>query len=185
MRQPASLTAAARRQRGVTLLEVLVTVLILAFGLMGLIGLHVKVQAAQAESYERAQALLLVQDMASRISANRANAASYVTTSPLGTGDSQPASCSGLTGVAADKCEWSHEIQGAGEKLGTSSVGAMVNGRGCVAKISTNPDVYQVTVAWQGTTDLVAPSLSCGSGSYTRDTLRRAIGALVSIPLLT
>lgn len=173
------------RQRGVTLIEVLVTVVILAFGIMGLIGMQAKVQAAQSDAYERAQAILLVQDMASRISANRVTAASYVTTAPLGTGDSQPASCAALTGAALDQCEWSHAIQGAAEKLGGSSVGAMVGGRGCVAKLSASPDVYQVTVAWQATTDLVAPSLTCGKDSYPRESLRRAIGAIVTVACLT
>jgi type IV pilus assembly protein PilV len=84
---------ARARQSGVTLLEVLVTVLILAFGLIGLVGLQTKVQIAQADAYQRAQAVLLVEDMANRISANRVNAASYLPPAPLGTGDSQPASC--------------------------------------------------------------------------------------------
>jgi type IV pilus assembly protein PilV len=172
-------------QHGVTLLEILITMLILAFGLTGLIGMQMKAQGAQAEAYQRAQAILLVQDMANRVSVNRINAASYVTATPLGTGDSQPASCTGLTGALLDQCEWSHAIQGAGEQLSGSSVGAMVNGRGCVAKTGTNPDVYQVTVAWQGTSDLAAPTLTCGSGSYARDTLRRAISATVAVACLT
>src|SRR4051812_25992437 len=111
------------RERGVTLIEVLVTILILAFGLMGLIGLQAKVQSSQSEGYQRAQAVLLVQDMANRISANRVNASSYLTVNPLGTGDTQPASCAALTGAARDQCEWSHEIQGAAEQQGGASIG--------------------------------------------------------------
>lgn len=174
------------RQGGVTLIEILVTVLILAFGLLGLIGMNVKVQGTQADSYQRAQAILLVQDMANRISANRVDAASYVTTTPLGTGDSQPADCSTVAGaVAHDQCEWSHAIQGAAEKMSGSSVGAMVGARGCVSQISANPPTYQVTLAWQGVTDLGEPSLTCGKNSYARETLRRAIGAIVPVACLT
>jgi type IV pilus assembly protein PilV len=181
-------------QRGVTLIEILVTVLIIAFGVLGLIGMNVKVQNAQMDSYQRAQAILLVQDMAGRIIANKTNALNYVTASALGTGDSQPASCSGLSGVSLDQCEWSNALKGAGERTTSgadcsaspaSCIGAMVGARGCVSRISTNPSVYQVTVAWQGTTDLVAPSLTCGSGSYTRETLRRAISAQVPLACLT
>jgi type IV pilus assembly protein PilV len=173
-------------QRGVTLIEVLVTVLIIAFGVLGLIGMNMKVQGAQIDSYQRAQAILLVQDMANRISANRVNATSYVTTTPLGTGDSPAADCS-TTGSAAamDQCEWSKALKGAAEQLGGTSVGAMVGARGCVTRISTNPSVYQVSVSWQGTTDLGTPSLSCGSGSYPRETLRRTIGAIVPLACLT
>jgi type IV pilus assembly protein PilV len=172
-------------QRGVTLLEVLVTVLILAFGLIGLVGLQTKVQAAQADAYQRAQAVLLVEDMANRISANRVNAASYVTTTPLGTGDSQPTSCTGLAGAALDACEWSKELRGAAEQSAGGSVGAMIGARGCITKVAANPPVYQVTVAWQAMTSLAAPSLSCGSGSYASETRRRAIGALVTVAKLS
>jgi type IV pilus assembly protein PilV len=173
------------RQGGSSLIEILVTVLILAFGLLGLIGMNFKAQGVQADSYQRAQAILLVQDMANRVSANRGNAASYITTSPLGTGDTQPAVCTTLTGASRDQCEWSHQIQGAAEQLSGSSVGAMTGGRGCISQISTTPPVYQVTLSWQGSTDLAAPSLACGAGLYPRESLRRTIGAIVPVACLT
>lgn len=172
-------------QRGVTLIEILVTIVILAFGLIGLVGMQTKVQASQAESYQRAQAVLLVQDMANRLSANRVNAAAYVTATPLGTGDSQPASCSTLTGAAKDLCEWSHEIQGSSEQQASTNVGAMVNARGCVDQVGTNPSVYRVTLVWQSLSDLTAPSLPCGQGKYPRETLRRAIASFVTVANLT
>jgi type IV pilus assembly protein PilV len=168
-------------ERGVTLIEILVTILILAFGLMGLAGMQAKVQTTQSESYQRAQAVLLVQGMANRISANRLNATSYLTVNALGTGDSQPASCAALIGSAQDQCEWSHEIQGAAEKQGTSSIGAMVAARGCVDQIAANPSVFRITVTWQGLSDLTTPSLGCGQGLYPRETLRRAISSYVTV----
>jgi type IV pilus assembly protein PilV len=174
-----------RREGGVTLIEVLVTILILAFGLMGLVGMQAKVQAGESDNYQRAQAVLLVADMANRISTNRVNAAAYVTASPLGTGDTQPASCAALAGAAKDQCEWSHEIQGASEQQGTSSIGAMLAARGCVDQVGTNPAVYRVTVTWQAMTDLAAPSLACGKNLYPRETLRRAIAATVTVANLT
>ena len=76
-----------RMQRGATLVEVLVTMVILAIGLLGLIGLHGRVQLLQMESYQRAQALMLVNDMANRIANNRYDAAAYITgADTLGTG---------------------------------------------------------------------------------------------------
>ncbi|MDP3678960.1 MAG: prepilin-type N-terminal cleavage/methylation domain-containing protein, partial [Methylotenera sp.] len=57
----------ARFQRGALLLEVLVTIVILAIGLLGLAGLQAKLQSSEMESYQRAQALILLNDMASRI----------------------------------------------------------------------------------------------------------------------
>ena len=74
-----------RAERGITLVEVLVTMVILAIGLLGLVGLQARVQVLQIESYQRAQALMLLNDMAGRIANNRNHAADYVTSTPLGT----------------------------------------------------------------------------------------------------
>jgi type IV pilus assembly protein PilV len=189
------MNASITRQRGATLIEILVTILIVAFGILGLIGLSLKVQVAQADSYQRAQAILLVQDMANRISASRVNAASYVTgTTLLGTPDSYT-SCDSLTGVNLDKCEWSMQLKGAAERINkdadcsaSNCIGAMVNAVGCVSQISTTPPVYQVQVSWLGSTDLGTPSLSCGAGTtalYPRETLRRTIAANVPVANLS
>src|SRR5262249_18984225 len=54
-------------QRGTSLIEVLVTLLILAFGLLGVAGLQSKMGLAEMESYARSQALLVLSDMAERL----------------------------------------------------------------------------------------------------------------------
>ncbi|MDE2388510.1 MAG: type IV pilus modification protein PilV, partial [Betaproteobacteria bacterium] len=64
--------------RGVSLIEVLVTMVVLAVGLLGLAGLQIRLQSSELESYQRTQALILLEDMTNRISTNRANAAAYV-----------------------------------------------------------------------------------------------------------
>jgi type IV pilus assembly protein PilV len=68
------LASTANVQRGTTLLEVLVTLVILAIGLLGLAGLQTRLQVSEMEAYQRSQALILLNDMASRIASNRANA---------------------------------------------------------------------------------------------------------------
>ncbi|MFH1603933.1 MAG: prepilin-type N-terminal cleavage/methylation domain-containing protein, partial [Pseudomonadota bacterium] len=42
-----------RDQRGTTMLEVLVTIVILAFGMLGLAGMQSKIFTAEMESYQR------------------------------------------------------------------------------------------------------------------------------------
>ena len=66
-------------QCGASMIEVLVTTVILAIGLLGLAGLQSRLGLSEMESYQRAQALVLLQDMANRIATNRADAANYVT----------------------------------------------------------------------------------------------------------
>ena len=192
------MSAAGRRapQGGFTLIEVLVTLVILLLGLLGLVGLQAKAQVAETESYQRTQALVLLRDMADRISANRTVAAadSYLTgtlptsspVSSLGTGSTQacpPASPAAT--VAIDLCSWDAALKGAAETIGGNNVGAMLGARGCVTKIATNR--FLVQVVWQGLATTAAPpaSVTCGSGSYdTLDLTRRAVTTVVEIGTL-
>ncbi len=180
-----------RRQRGAGLIEVLVTILITAFGLLALAGLVAKSTASEFDSYQRAQASVLLTDMVERINANRANAATYVTTTPLGTGETTWTSCSGLPiGMTRDQCEWSKALQGAAESTTASSkAGAMVGARGCVELVQAanvtpgfcTAGIYSVSVVWQGQSATTAPALACGQNLYGDDKLRRALATLVEI----
>jgi type IV pilus assembly protein PilV len=182
----------ARHQRGTSLVEVLVTMVVVAFGLLGLAAFQSKAQVGSVESYQRAQASVLLQDMQSRLVANSADAASYVTTDPLGTGDTVDADCAAAAaGAARDKCEWSQALKGAGEQKGTSKVGAMQDARGCIAQVQAEntatgvctPAVYLVTVAWQGLHETRAPAQACGKDQYGNDNNRRAMSVRVAVGL--
>ena len=59
------------RHAGFTMLEVLVSLLIAVVGLLGLLGLQTQAQVSEFESYQRAQALVLANDMVDRIAFNR------------------------------------------------------------------------------------------------------------------
>lgn len=175
---------------GFTLLEVLITLIVLAIGMLGLANLQTKVHTAELESYQRAHAVLLLQDMVDRINTNRANAAAYVTgpSAPVGTGSSVTA-CSGAPGTTRDKCEWSNSLLGSSETSGGSNVGAMLGARGCVELVSAavvgtcTPATYRVSVVWQGINDTVAPTLTCAQNLYGRETLRRLVSTNVTIGL--
>src|SRR5262245_32795802 len=73
------------RLDGFTMIEVLVTIVIICLGLLGLAQLHVRIQQAELEAYQRAQALTLLSDMVSRINANRQTAPCYAITGNTGT----------------------------------------------------------------------------------------------------
>lgn len=172
------------------MIEVLVTIVILAIGLLGLAGLQSRLQASEMEAYQRAQALILLNDMASRLSTNRAKAATYVTANPLGAGMPCPTATSNQQQV--DAGEWCEALQGAGElSSGDSKVGAMLGGRGCIESIGV--DAYRLTVAWQGLTPVSAPpaAVTCGKDSYdtagtacTSDRCRRVLTTTVRIAKL-
>jgi type IV pilus assembly protein PilV len=197
---------------GFALLEALLTMVILAFGLLGLLGMQSRMGVAGVEAYQRAQATLLVSDMADRMAASPFAACagatatdaernscmanrlqSYVTSSPLGTGDAQPADCSQqAAGAARDSCEWSNALKGVAESNAGNNTGAMAGARGCIEQLQApdpssgvcTPGIYRVSAVWQGQIPTAVPNLTCGTGSYGADeSYRRVIAARVSIGL--
>ena len=86
--QRANPCKAVRRQRGLTLIEVLVTLTILSVGLLGVAGLQGIAKRSTHQAYQRTLATQLVDGVIERIRANPTAAASYHTGtgSPLGTG---------------------------------------------------------------------------------------------------
>lgn len=74
--QPSLHTRTAGRQRGVGLIEVLIAVLILSFGLVGLSLLQGRVLKYTYSSMQRTEALMLLNSLMESMRANRAEAVS-------------------------------------------------------------------------------------------------------------
>lgn len=191
MVQITSTVGKVRRPRGASLIEVLVTLLIMSLGMLGLVGLQTRLSQSSMESYQRSQALLLLEDMANRMALNRNAAASYVTgtSSPLGAGMSCASSTT--TQVQRDLREWCLALQGAAETAAGSNVGTLMGGRGCVESLGSSE--YLLTIAWQGVAAVAAPpsTLACGlnqynasTGSCSSDRCRRVVTTLVRVGTL-
>ena len=189
--------------RGVTMMEVLVTLLIVTLGLLGAAGMQSRMQVAQLESYQRAQAIVLLQDMIDRINANRKNTANYTTSglTPAYVGNSATAGtevtftwdCTTapptITRAQKDLCEWSQLLLGASETTGggANKMGAMNGARGCIdLTAAASPREAQISVVWQGLTPTKVPAaaLTCGSGQYGNEATRRVMVATVKIGCL-
>jgi type IV pilus assembly protein PilV len=191
MKQLSTFTRRRKRQGGATLIEVLVSLVILMIGLLGLVGVMIQSQRAQLESYQRVQALLLVQDIAARITINKSVANCYVLASYIGTGNTTvPAASACLVGTAEQKArvvqdltDWRDLLLGASELSGTDKIGAVLGARGCITKdVTTN--IYQVSVAWQGSAATATPpgGVTCGQGLYgSDDAARRAVSLTVQL----
>lgn len=176
--------AGPARSRGTSMLEILVTILILAVGMLGLAALQGQAHKSELESYQRGQALVLLQDISSRMDSNITNAAGYVT-GALGTGATDAATCTSLTTRAAiDLCEWSKALKGSSESKSGVTQGAMIDGRGCVATTAV-ADSYIVSVVWQGLNKTSVPATTCGQNSYDSEATRRAVTTLIRIPNLS
>ena len=153
-------------QRGALMIEVLVTIVILAIGLAGILQMQTRLQKSEVESYQRTQAIMLVNDMANRIATNRANAASYVIgteTDPLSMG-AEVCPTALTTLQERDRVEWCNALKGASEVQSGSNVGSLIGGRGCVYERDGGSE-YLVTVVWQGLTPISSPAVICGKES--------------------
>lgn len=58
-----------KRQQGVTLVEILVSLLILGIGVLGFIGMQMRALGGSSEAYERAQAMAIASDFMERMNA--------------------------------------------------------------------------------------------------------------------
>jgi type IV pilus assembly protein PilV len=173
-----------RSQRGVSMLEVLVAIFVLTIGLLGTASMQSQMQTTQVESYQRAQAIVLLQDMVDRVNANRKDVVNYVS-ADLGLSSQD---CSVPPTVAGkDLCEWNNALFGAAEMKGTQTLGAMTGARGCITNpVTTMPREIVVSVVWQGMRPTIAPgATTCGQNQYgAGDKQRRAMIARITIGCL-
>ena len=195
------------------MLEVLVAILIVMVGLLGLAGLQARAQVSEVESYQRAQALVLLYDMVDKINNNRLTAPCFTVTTDttngvpfLGTTGGSHASAPncGLSTTQNNTLannainEWDSLLQGANTTSGGTSVGAMIGARGCVTYNSATEYIvyasganiagtgeYTVSVSWQGLTETFTPTVACGAGLYGgNDAKRRTVWATLRLGTL-
>lgn len=134
--------SAKHAQQGFTLLEVLIAVLVLAFGLMGLAGIQATGIKNNNSAHYRSVAAQYAAEMADRIRANPTFDYTSVTT------PSPHVSCKTTTGCTPqemaenDLYEW--------KIVGLPLV--LPLGTGAVGSVSTSPvNIFKVTVSWDDT----------------------------------
>lgn len=168
-------------QSGVTLIEVLVAVVVLAVGLLGTLQLHLVAQRSSFESLEHARALVLAETMLERIRLNPTQLAAYQGSF----GSSVPAppapACVSVSSVITpctpaqmliwDSYQWGLALNGGGELKGGQARG-LAAALGCVRVQGSR---VEVVVSWQSrhsTRDGAASGDSwrqgCGSGGPRR-----------------
>lgn len=115
------------RQRGVSMIEVLVTVLIFSFGMLGLAGLQLRTMAHSQASLFRSQATALTDDVLDRMRASRGTAASWATDFD-GTGT-----------AGTDLADWKSEV-----------AGLLPDGKAAISLTATK---VTVTIRWNDAPD--------------------------------
>lgn len=193
------------RQLGFSMIEVLVTIVVVAIGLLGLSGLQARTMVMEMESYQRGQALVLLQDLEDRVKSSRgdltgpfAPGAGTLVIGQGAAGYNNPdvtatAPCGSYSGAQRQVCDWALMLKGASEKVSSSGVGAMLGARGCIVSVTptqlnASAEFYLVVV-WQGlaaTSDPTSPYITnCASDMNFGAGMRRGVVTRVMVPKLS
>jgi type IV pilus assembly protein PilV len=167
------------KMQGVSLIEVLITLLIVGVGLLGLAGLQARAITAEAESYARGQALMLLNDMTQRIESNLVGARTELTGTTSITNLGASYTCLTVSGtteadmVKTDLCQWAAAL----------TASPLASPVGCIVSVAASAEIL-VSVAWRGRDSGYAPTAaqSCGSGTISSG--RKVVSARIRIPTL-
>lgn len=113
---PSTPPSRMKAQRGFTLIEVLVTVIILAIGLLGLAGLQLSGMRYTHSAYQRSQATILGNDIVDRMRVNRVSAENGAYDIAIGAAPSEVScrgagtDCSPADLAIADLFEWKQAL---------------------------------------------------------------------------
>ena len=140
MKAPASISLALpmhsrmRKSRGSSLIEVLITILILVFSLLGLAGLLTQSLAMSQGGYSRTVAVQYIYAFADRMRANPAgvNSGAYSSLSNPSTNPGCGTSCTPAQAAQTDYYEWSQSLKNS-LGSGTGTVTSAGNGLFTVA----------------------------------------------------
>ena len=130
-----------RPERGFTLVEAMVALIVLAVGLLGIAALYVESLSASRSALLRTQAVNLAADMADRIRANRAASVAYA----AGTADggTENLACETTAGCAAAELA-GHDIF----RWKATGTNLLPGFQGEIDFTDAVPDVYVITVSW-------------------------------------
>ena len=167
----------AFKQSGFSLIEVLVTLVLISLALLGTTALQVVSKRSNFEAVQRTTAAHLANDFLHRMRANRVALDNYLSRSRLGggvMGSAPPKDCSAgaadcLSSELAsyDQWEWERKLDGAMEVDGNAFAGGLLEPTACISRTAGGIEgLYEVAIAWRGLTEGSNPTIhGCGSGS--------------------
>lgn len=178
------------KQKGFSLVEVLLGMFILTVGILGMASIQILAKRLGYDAMQRSIAINLAHDITERIRSNHYVIDDYVTSNLVAGGvgdgklnkpsvDCMPANgqcvgadcqnyfCTNAQNVMWDLYEWEQALDGFNEKSGDSALGGLVSPRGC---ISSANGLINVVISWRGFQTLGNPQTgnafadACGVG---------------------
>jgi type IV pilus assembly protein PilV len=163
------------------MIEILISLVITAFGLLGLAAFATKSTAMSVDATQRARAAALLNDMASRVANNKPNAAAYVSAAVHGAAVQDCALVA--VGPPRDLCEWGNLLAGANDTAAAGNA-AFLGYRGCVTQPNVLNPVFVITVAWGSLSPGVPPADACAANAFGDDSFRRILRSQVRVATL-
>ena len=176
-----------RHQEGVTLIEALISALVVSIGLLGVFQLHLVAKRGSYESFQYTQAHALTTDIVERMRVNPSQLSAYASRDYGAGSFPEPVkSCANLNadegGCAAaemvqwDQHMWHQMLTGADEMMDGRAMGGANAMRGCV---TVNDKAVEVVVTWRGMDETVdgavgGTAAQCGQADARRRSVRIA-----------
>lgn len=185
----------AASSRGFTMIEVLVTFVILAVGVLGVVSLLTSSKTSEYESVQRARAITMADSMLEKI---RGNPQAISTTPGYAIGTTNPldgtvyasepapncvtASCTPVELANHDLWAFEQALIGSSVSVGGADTAGLINPRACIQFAPwgphTNSGQISILIQWDGlqeTGDGVPAGVVCGGGAAGTDPNRRSI----------
>lgn len=141
------------KEKGITLIEILVTLIILSIGLLGIASMQVQGMRNNQSAYLKSQASILVYDMADRMRSNQARvlAGNYTPFDTTGQVPADPgcidtnAGCDAANQAATDLFEWADKVNGT-----VNGIPMLPDAKGTI-EVNAAGTLYTITVTWKET----------------------------------
>jgi type IV pilus assembly protein PilV len=174
------MTIERKNQRGVSLVEILVTLVLISIAVLGSASMQVFSKRANNQAMQRTTAAYLANDLFERMRSNREALGDYLPAEPLGgntQGDAPGVDCAADAAICTtidlasyDLWEWEEQLDGTAEQVNARDVGGMTEATACVTgPVGGIGGTYEVAIAWRGLEEHPNPTFhDCGedSGKY-------------------
>ena len=136
--------------KGFSLIEVMVSLVILVIGLIGIFNLHIVAKRGSFESFQQTQASYYANDIVNRMKLNSSQLANYEGTysgTPSSATACNAAVCTPSQMRLRDIYEWQSSFTGANETVDSQNVGGLDTPTAC---IEVNANTVTVVLVWRG-----------------------------------